>query len=89
MSITVRRFVTDFEKIVSQNVVEESMKLSRGIAPDYAIYKQSCGYRAGLEAAVAIAREMLKQIEDLQDRDEGGELPEIKPARQPKQRVQA
>lgn len=79
-NITVRRFVADFEKLVAQNVMEESMKLSRGIAPDHASYKQACGWRAGMEGAVAIAREMLKQIEDFEDQQKGGELPEL-PAR--------
>lgn len=64
---TVRKFVKDLETLVNRQIVEDSLKLSKGQCPDHAAYVRMCGVRTGMEGAVRIAQDMLKQIDDLED----------------------
>ena len=68
MSIEVKRFVQGLEQAVGQQILAESLKLSKGQCKDFAEYRNKTGMIAGLEAAVGIAKEMRNKM-DIDDDD--------------------
>lgn len=69
MSLEVKRFVKAFETVVQQATLQRSMQLGKGQCADFPEYKRKVGEIAGLEAAVGLARDMLRQMELAEDED--------------------
>jgi hypothetical protein len=73
--VTLNRFVRDFEAVVAQSINNVNSKIGRGQCKDHPEYKQQCGIIAGMELAVGLARDMLRQVELAVE--EGGGLQEM------------
>ena len=63
MSIEVKRFVNAFENSIQQFCLQRSLKLGKGQCKDMEEYKLHVGEIRGLEAAVGLAKDMLRKME--------------------------
>lgn len=71
MQVTLRKFVKDFTAIINQEVNQRSAKIGKGTIPSLEEYKRQCGQNEGLQVAAQIADAMLRQLEELDDEDDG------------------
>lgn len=67
MSLEIKRFVKAFDNAIQQGIGQRSFQLGKGQCKDMEEYKRKVGEIAGLEAAVGLARDMLRQMELAED----------------------
>lgn len=72
--LTLSKFVNDFDRVVQQSILQAGLKLAKGACKSHEQYNREVGRVEGMEAAVNLAREMLRKVE--LDEDEAG-LPEM------------
>lgn len=75
MATTLRSFLNDLDKVVGQTKMNQALKIANGAIPNMEQYHRSCGRLEGMDQVVAIAREMLGQMESAAEEAEG--LPEM------------
>ena len=63
MTTILRQYVTDVREKLAQDQVELALKMSRGSAGDYSVYKHECGKVWGLAKAAEILKEFLNRAE--------------------------
>ncbi len=80
MQVTIREFVKNFKVLIDQQVASNSMSIASGSIPDMEKYHRRVGQNEGLKAAVGLADDMLRQLEDA-ERDQ--DLPEMTDADKP------
>ena len=73
--VTLNRFVRDFEAVVAQSINNVNSKVGRAQCKDYPEYRQQCGIISGMELAVGLARDMLRQVEIAEEEGGLGEMP--------------
>jgi signal recognition particle GTPase len=73
MATTLRSFVNDLDKIVQQQHMNMALKLAKGQCGTLENYHRQVGQMEGLGITVNLARDMLGQMENI---DDGG-LPEM------------
>ena len=83
MQMTLRGFVNNFAQVIEQTKVNMAIKLQKGQLASMETYNRDVGRAEGLDNAVALARDMLGQIESAVDEDD---LPEIGSGRPTKKR---
>lgn len=72
--LTLNRFVNDLDRIVQQAIGQSGLKLAKGQCKNHEEYMRQVGRCEGMEAAVNVARDMLRKTELAED--ESG-LPEM------------
>jgi hypothetical protein len=75
VQLTIRGFINEFEKVVGQNKVQQSLKLAKGQCADMKEYNRQVGRLEGMDQAVATLREMLGQVEAAQAQEDLPEMP--------------
>jgi len=78
MATTLRQFVNDLDRVVQQTQVNMSLKLGKGQCGDMKQYNRQVGRIEGMEQAVKSAREMLAQMEEVDQKGDLPELPDLK-----------
>ena len=73
---TLRGFINDLNTVVQQTKGQQALKLANGSCPSMESYHRSCGRIEGMEQVVAMAREMLGQMESSVDKDGLPEMPQ-------------
>jgi hypothetical protein len=76
MQITLRDFIKNLEQGVNQTKVEQSLAIAKGSIPDMNAYNRACGRIQGMEAVVQMAKGMMEQLREMDDKE--GDLPEMK-----------
>ena len=80
----ISRFVNDLDKAIQQASGNQALTLLKGQCANMEEYKRKVGFAEGMNAAVDIARQMLRQME-INEEDSG--LPEMPPAGQQKKKI--
>lgn len=75
MVMTIRQFVKNYRQLVEQQIASNSMVIGKGTCKDMEEYKRKVGFNDGLSAGAELATRMLTQMEEA---EEGGDLPEMK-----------
>jgi hypothetical protein len=74
MQVTLRQFVKEFRNLCAQNAGQKALQLGKGQCKDLEEYKKITGWIAGVEAAGELADQMLRQLEE---QDEKSDLPQM------------
>jgi len=71
MHVTVKKFVKDLKQVIAQEAGGKSLQLGKGQCANMEEYKRAVGWIAGLNDAGALADRMMRQIEEMDDDDDG------------------
>lgn len=67
MQMTIRGFVRNFQELIQTQITRNSVQIGKGQCASFEEYKRKVGFNDGLNAANALADEMLKKMEESGD----------------------
>jgi hypothetical protein len=72
MATLLQQFVNHVDRRLQQEILNESLTLSKGGCKDHAEYREKCGRIRGIEAAIHVMRETMRSVELDEDKPDGG-----------------
>lgn len=78
---TINRFVNDLDRVVQQAIQQRALKLVKGQCKDFNEYHREVGRSEGMQIAVDVARDMLRNMELAEDNEQ---LPEMQQPPKPR-----